>query len=299
VRTPINIPILEVQPALTAAELQGQYVRRNTVTWTDFSSSPSARKYNVRKGADLINGTVLKPGEVFSTNDVLGVRSAGNGWKEANAYESGTVVPQYGGGVCQLSTTLYNAVVKADLEIVFRRNHSMPVTYIKEGLDATINSVGNIIDFQFKNNTLGDIIVIAYTTSNNRLYFEIWGLPFATTEYDEIRLTSELVSTTSPSGEPVQLIVPVGTEKPDGTLMKEGDAGIIIVAPRKGYVYQSYKNYYKNGTLVKKEKLAVSTYKAFQGEIWSCPAPETPTPPYFEIEPEPLPTDTPAPTAVP
>ena len=67
----------------------------------------------------------------------------------------------YGGGVCQLSSTLYNAIVKADLEVVYRRNHSMPVSYVKEGLDATINSVGNIIDFKFKNNTAGDIIVIA------------------------------------------------------------------------------------------------------------------------------------------
>lgn len=274
-KTPIDIPIIVTQPTLTAAELQGQYVLRASAT-TDFSTSTSERKYNVRKGAGLINGAVLKPGDVFSTNDTLGVRSTSNGWKMANAYESGAVVPQAGGGVCQLSTTLYNAIVKGDLEVVYRRNHSMPVHYVKEGLDATINSVGNIIDFKFKNNTSSDIVIIGYT-SGNKLTFEVWGIPFATTEYDEIKLTSSLVSTESAPGEPVEIIVPVGTEKANGSLMVAGET-YVAVTPRKGYVYQSYKNYYLAGTLVKKEKLAVSTYKAFQGEIWICPPEETPLP---------------------
>ena len=295
VSTPINIPVTVSEPSVTAATLQGQYVLRASAT-TDFSSSTSERKYNVRKGAGLINGTVIKPGDTFSTNDTLGVRSTGNGWKMANAYESGAVVPQAGGGVCQLSTTLYNAIVKGDLEVVYRRNHSMPVHYVKEGLDATINSVGNVIDFQFKNNTTADIIIIGYTVGN-KLTFEVWGIPFATTEYDEIKLTSALVSTNSISGDPVEIEVPVGTEKADGSLMVAGET-YIAVAARKGYVYQSYKNYYKAGVLVRKEKLAVSTYKAFQGEIWICPGEETPTPEYFEVTPEPIPTDT-VPTAVP
>ncbi|HWQ06164.1 MAG TPA: VanW family protein [Feifaniaceae bacterium] len=290
VTTPVEIPVTETQPTVTRASLEGKYVLRASAT-TNFSSSTSARKYNVRKGAGLINGTVLKPGETFSTNDTLGTRTKSNGWKEANAYESGTVVPQYGGGVCQLSTTLYNAVVKADMEIVYRRNHSMPVTYVDKGLDATINSVGNEIDFQFKNNTLGDIVIFGYTTENNRLYFEIWGLPFATTEYDEIKLTSDRVSTTSPDGDEITVEVPVGTEKADGTLMVEGET-YQAIARRDGYVYQSYKNYYLAGVFVRKEKLALSTYKAFAGEIWTCLV-ATPEP---EITPEPLPTDEPTPT---
>ena len=282
--TPINIPIIDTQPTVIASTLQGSFVMRASAT-TDFSSSTSARKYNVKKGAGLINGKVLAPGDVFSTNDTLGTRTSSNGWKTANAYESGAVVPQAGGGVCQLSTTLYNAIVKADLEVVSRRNHSMPVHYIKEGLDATINSVGNIIDFQFKNNTTSDIIIIGYTESN-KLTFEVWGVPFATTEYDEIKLSSARVSTTEPAGEPIEMEVPVGTEKADGSLMVAGET-YVAVTPRKGYVYQSYKNYYLAGTLVKKEKLAVSSYKAFQGEIWICPGEITPVP---EITPEPIPS---------
>lgn len=298
VKTPIQIPVVETQPSITKESLSGLYVKRGEQT-TDFSTSTSSRKYNVRKGAGLINGTVLEPGETFSTNDTLGVRSLSNGWKEASAYESGAVVPQAGGGVCQLSTTLYNAAVKADLEIVYRRNHSMPVHYIDMGLDATINSVGNVIDFKFKNNTTSDIIIIAYTTSSNKLTFQVWGRPFDTDEYDEIKLTSKLVSTNSAGGDPVELEVAVGTEKADGSLMVAGET-YVAITPRKGYVYQSYKNYYKDGTLVKSEKLAVSTYTAFQGEIWICPAAETPTPEYIEDTPDVwTDTSTPVPTAAP
>ncbi len=298
VKTPIQIPVVETQPSITKESLSGLYVKRGEQT-TDFSSSTSSRKYNVRKGAGLINGTVLEPGETFSTNDTLGVRSLSNGWKEASAYESGAVVPQAGGGVCQLSTTLYNAAVKADLEIVYRRNHSMPVHYIDMGLDATINSVGNVIDFKFKNNTTSDIIIIAYTTSSNKLTFQVWGRPFDTDEYDEIKLTSKLVSTNSAGGDPVELEVAVGTEKADGSLMVAGET-YVAITPRKGYVYQSYKNYYKDGSLVKSEKLAVSTYTAFQGEIWICPAAETPTPEYIEDTPDVwTDTSTPVPTAAP
>jgi len=281
VKTPIEIPVLVVEPTITKTSLQGQFVLRASAT-TDFSSSDSNRKYNVRKGAGMINGTVLLPGDTFSANGVLGTRTKSNGWKVAHAYVQGAIEEQYGGGVCQLSSTLYNAIVKADLEVVYRRNHSMPVSYVKEGLDATINSVGNIIDFKFKNNTAGDIIVIGYTTSSNKLVFEIWGLPFDTTEYDEIKLTSSLVAKSNPPGDPVIIEVPVGTEKPNGTLMVPGEE-YVAVAPRKEYIYQSYKNYYLDGELVRKEKLAVSTYKAFQGEIWYCLPEETP---------EPLPTDT-------
>ena len=286
--TPVEIPVLETQPVVTKEMLSAQYVKRASAT-TDFSSSSSDRKYNVRKGAGMITGTILKPGEEFSTNDALGTRTISNGWKSANAYESGAVVPQAGGGVCQLSTTLYNAVVKGDLEVVYRRNHSMPVAYVDEGLDATINSVGNIIDFKFKNNTDSDIVIFAYTTDNKKLTFEIWGVPFATTEYDEIKLSSKLVETYNPEGETVRIEVPEGTEKPNGSLMAMGEE-YVAVASRKGYKYQSYKNYYKNGTLVRSEALASSTYKAYAGEIWVVPMTDVTLPdglitpdPYFPV----------------
>ncbi|MBR0356322.1 MAG: VanW family protein, partial [Clostridia bacterium] len=159
----IPLPIHDLEPSITREMLQSKFVLRGSYT-TSFSDSTKNRKYNIRFGAEKINGTILKPGDVFSANETLGTRTRKNGWKNAGAYESGEVVQQAGGGVCQLSSTLYNAALYADMEIVERRNHSMPVHYVDRGRDATINSIGNIIDFKFRNNTSSDVIIMAYTT---------------------------------------------------------------------------------------------------------------------------------------
>lgn len=262
---------------------------------TSFKGSSSSRIFNIQKGADLINGTKLAPGETFSTNDTLGVRTLSRGWKEANAYVSGTTEIQAGGGVCQLSSTLYNAAVKADLKIVSRRNHSMPVSYIDKGLDATINSVGNMIDFKFSNNTDNDIVIFSWTEGKN-VYFKIYRVEFDTDEYDEIRLTAEKIETLYPDGEMEVILDPTlepGTEEID-------------VATQNGAIYQSYKHYYKDGKLVRTEKLALSTYKAFNGSKRVGPDPvyvdpatgtvvETPDPniPVITDPPEILPTPEP------
>lgn len=282
--TPIAIP-LQASPSISP---DAQVTFLSTSAETSFSGSSSNRIYNIQKGADLINGYVLKPGETFSTNGVLGTRTLANGWKMANAYVSGTTEEQAGGGVCQLSSTLYNAVVKADLEIVSRRNHSMPVSYMRKGLDATINSVGNIIDFKFKNNTDSDVVIFAWT-SGKTLHFKLYRCEFATDEYDEIRLTSEKIDTIYPSGEMVEELdptLPVGSEE-------------IVVERKNGERWQSYKNYYKDGKLVKTEKLAVSTYSAFDGKKLVGPSPSpTLTPsntPEPAVTPAPIPSDTPAP----
>lgn len=282
--TPIAIP-LQASPSISP---DAQVTFLSTSAETSFSGSSSNRIYNIQKGADLINGYVLKPGETFSTNGVLGTRTLANGWKMANAYVSGTTEEQAGGGVCQLSSTLYNAVVKADLEIVSRRNHSMPVSYMRKGLDATINSVGNIIDFKFKNNTDSDVVIFAWT-SGKTLHFKLYRCEFATDEYDEIRLTSEKINTIYPSGEMVEELdptLPVGSEE-------------IVVERKNGERWQSYKNYYKDGKLVKTEKLAVSTYSAFDGKKLVGPSPSpTLTPsntPEPAVTPVPVPSDTPAP----
>lgn len=282
--TPIAIP-LQASPSISP---DAQVTFLSTSAETSFSGSSSNRIYNIQKGADLINGYVLKPGETFSTNGVLGTRTLANGWKMANAYVSGTTEEQAGGGVCQLSSTLYNAVVKADLEIVSRRNHSMPVSYMRKGLDATINSVGNIIDFKFKNNTDSDVVIFAWT-SGKTLHFKLYRCEFATDEYDEIRLTSEKINTIYPSGEMVEELdptLPVGSEE-------------IVVERKNGERWQSYKNYYKDGKLVKTEKLAVSTYSAFDGKKLVGPSPSpTLTPsntPEPAVTPAPIPSDAPSP----
>ena len=265
----------ESHASVTLEDVKAKYVLRKSFT-TKYSKSNKNRKENIRHGAmDLLTGTIVKPGEVFSMNSCLGVRKNDGHWKLATAYQAGKHVPEYGGGVCQISSTLYNCAVMADMEIVFRQNHSMPVDYVDRGSDATINSVGNIIDFKFKNSSKSDIIIIA-NADGKTLTIEIWGIPIiedSNGAYDEIIIPKpEKIKTIKPSG---QVEYEVDPSKPVG--YKEQ-----TVKNRDGAVYESKKEYYLNGKLVKTEKLATSTYKAYAAKYIvgpsATPEPETPAP---------------------
>ena len=249
----ISIPIHDLEPSITREMLQSKFVLRGAYT-TSFSDSTKNRKYNIRFGAEKINGIILKPGDVFSTNDTLGKRTRKNGWKNAGAYEGGEVVQQPGGGVCQLSSTLYNAALYADMEIVERRNHSMPVHYVDRGRDATINSIGNIIDFKFRNNTSSDVIIMAYTTGNT-LHMEIYGVPMEGEEYDRIEIRTKQTSSTSIKTEYTYL-----PDKP--TSYKK-----TTVKGSKGYKVRTYKDYYLGDTLVKTDDLGLSVYNMFPKKV--------------------------------
>jgi vancomycin resistance protein YoaR len=271
----IEAVVTESHASVTLDDLKAKYVLRATFT-TKYSKSNKNRKENIRHGAmDLLTGTIVKSGEVFSMNACLGVRKNDGHWKMATAYQQGKHVPEYGGGVCQISSTLYNCAVKADMEIVFRQNHSMYVDYVDRGSDATINSVGNIIDFKFKNSSKSDIIIIA-NADGKTLTVEIWGIPIIEDSdgaYDEIRIPKpEKTRTIKPNGE---ILYTVDPNKPVGYKEKVSDR-------RDGAVYESVKEYYLNGKLVKTEKLATSTYKAYSGEYIvgpdATPQPETPIP---------------------
>ena len=249
----ISIPIHDLEPTITQEMLQSKFVLRGSYT-TSFSDSTKNRKYNIRFGAEKINGIILKPGDVFSANDTLGTRTRKNGWKNAGAYESGEVVQQAGGGVCQLSSTLYNAALYADMEIVERRNHSMPVHYVDRGRDATINSVGNIIDFKFRNNTSSDVIIMAYT-DGNILHMEIYGVPFETDEYDRIEIRTKQRGSVS-----IKTVYEYDDSKP-------ASYSKTITKGSKGYTVQTYKDYYLGQTLVKTDDLGISKYTMFPKKV--------------------------------
>ena len=117
---------------------------------TDFSSSAAGRATNVKNACSLINGSVIYPGEQFSVYEAISPITTDNGYQIAGAYENGQVVDSVGGGVCQVATTLYNAVIRAELDIVQRYNHSMIVSYVKPSDDAAI--AGTYKDLKFKNN---------------------------------------------------------------------------------------------------------------------------------------------------
>src|SRR5574344_1927690 len=140
---------------------------------TSFATSNYNRSTNIILASREINGFVLMPGETFSYNQVVGQRTSAAGFKEAPAYSSGKVVQEIGGGICQVSSTLYNAVLYSNLEIVERSNHAFKPSYVKPGLDATVSWGGP--DFKFKNNRNYPIKIVCDTSGKN-VHMYIYGL---------------------------------------------------------------------------------------------------------------------------
>ncbi len=177
---------------------------------TDFSTSAAGRAKNVKNGAEKLNGTVLYPGDTLSVYEAVSPFDEANGYALAGSYENGTTVETYGGGICQVSTTLYNAVMRAELEIVTRAAHSMIVNYVEPSMDAAI--AGTAKDFQFKNNKETPVYIEGYT-SGGMLYFNIYGKETRDPNRKVI-YQSEVTSQTDPVTEYVtDASLPVGTIK--------------------------------------------------------------------------------------
>ena len=160
---------------------------------TNYNARDTDRTTNLRLAAEKINGTVLMPGETFSYNTVVGERTIAAGYKEAAMYQNGEVVDGLGGGICQISTTLYNAVLYSNLEIVERRNHQFVPSYASAGRDATV--VYGSIDFRFKNTR--NPVKILCTVSGGVAKCEIYGLK-ENPDYD-VEITSRVTQTTATS----------------------------------------------------------------------------------------------------
>ena len=159
---------------------------------TRYVTSNKNRTTNLRLAANKINGTVIMPGETFSFNKIVGKRTIEAGYKDAAIYQDGKVVDGLAGGICQISSTLFNAVVYANLEITERRNHQFVPSYVTAGRDATV--VYGAQDFKFKN-TRNYPIKIICSVNNGIAKFDIYGLK-ESNEY-EVVITSKVTSRTS------------------------------------------------------------------------------------------------------
>ncbi len=163
-----TIPVTITQPTITEAVLKERLFRDTLArTATNLNEGNAPRTNNVRLAAKAINGTILNPGDVFSYNTVVGERTQARGYQEAHAYSGGKIIDEFGGGVCQPSSTLYMAVLRADLEVVERHNHSFTVSYTPLGEDATVD-YGNL-DFRFANNTAYPIKILAEQTDGQMI----------------------------------------------------------------------------------------------------------------------------------
>lgn len=214
---------------------------------TDYSSSTSDRCNNVQTAAGRINGTILYPGQTFSTVRVIKDRTEANGYKAAPEYSGGKVVSGVGGGVCQVSTTLYNAVINAELQVVERSPHSMVVHYVNVSRDAAIS--GNYKDLKFKNNTKSPVYIAA-SANGGILSFKIYGEE-TRNKNRKISFESEIVEEKHPEGE----VVTVDTTKPSG--YRE-----ITQSAHTGYNAKLWKIIYINGVEKKRVLVNTSSYNA-------------------------------------
>lgn len=214
---------------------------------TSYGTSSAARANNVKTAATYINGTVVYPGKTFSVVKTIKDRTEANGYQPAPEYSSGSVVVGVGGGVCQVSTTLYNAVINAELEIVERSPHSMVVSYVDVSRDAAIS--GNYKDFKFKNNT--DVpVYIAASADGATLSFRIYGEE-TRPENRKIEFESKIIEKLEP-GDP---ITSVDNTKPTGYRAVTQSAHI-------GYKAELWKVVYVDGKESDRVRLNTSSYGA-------------------------------------
>ncbi len=162
---PVRVPYYTAPPTATEQQLKDKLFANTLASYsTSYGGSTSNRRANVARAASLINGKVLAPGEVFSFNDTVGRRTTANGFYTAKEYINGKSVDGIGGGTCQVSSTLYSAVLYADMTIVERLNHMMAVGYIPLGQDATVSDSG--VDFKFKNSSDYPVKISAYANGS-------------------------------------------------------------------------------------------------------------------------------------
>ncbi len=238
-----TIPAVITYPELSYAQLEAEYLDTVIGTFSsDYSTSSANRKTNIHLASEKINSVSLNPGEVFSFNKVVGPRNEANGYKIAQVYTNNKVVDGIGGGICQVSSTLYNAVVLADLEIVFRRNHSLPVSYVPLGRDATV-SYGSI-DFEFKNNKETPV----------KLEVICDGSTITVNVYGRKKYIKDIAIETRITGS-----IPYTTEEIKDDTMYEGETNTVEEGAN-GTKTEAYKIIRENGVEVSRTLLAKSSY---------------------------------------
>lgn len=233
-------------------------------SFSTVSTNSADGNHNMALALSKVNGTVLQPGQVFSYNRTIGnSTTAAGGWRKAGALLNGETVMEYGGGICQASTTVYGAALRADMEITTRYNHRWPSSYVPIGQDATV-SYGSL-DFCFRNNS-GSPIYIWANMSGATLTVKFYGKP--SNEWDSIEIVSQKTETVA---------APETIYQDDPTL----DAGTQKqkIQSRNGSRATATAVYYKNGQVVKRKALHSSYYRPVQGIVLvgSKPAP-APTP---------------------
>lgn len=219
---------------------------------TTFSTHQSNRSFNIKLACRRISGTILPVGKVFSMDGALGPRTVENGYKEAPVIFKNEFIPGAGGGVCQVTTTLYGAVLKSDMEVVERRHHSMPLGYVEPGQDATIAE--GYIDFKFKNDRDYPVCIYAFV-EGNKLETRLYGKKKP--NHHVIKISSRVVEEIFPEDE--EYII--DDSVPDGEVVVEREARVGM----KVIVYKEKYNSY--GELLDLEKISEDVYRPIKSQV--------------------------------
>lgn len=240
----VKIPLKITTPNITTNKIGTEAFPDLLATYTtSFSTSNVNRTTNIKLSSNKINGVVLMPGEEFSYNKVVGQRTAAKGYKSAPVYVGGKVVNDIGGGICQVSSTLYNTALRANLEIVKRSNHRFATGYVPLSTDATVSWGGP--EFIFKNSRKYPIKIVS-TVTGGKVKVDIYGCK-EEVEYD-VTIQSVTLQTISMKTEyRTNTSLPAGTTK---TVQKG----------HPGYKSKAYRILKLNGNVISKQLLSTDTY---------------------------------------
>lgn len=248
----MEVNVQTIDPEVTESDFESKFGLITTAV-TNASSSNKNRLTNLQLACAAINGYCVEPGATFSFNEVVGQRTSKRGYKKATVYQSGEIAEDIGGGVCQVSTTLWNAAMKANCEIVEWHEHSRPVSYVDRGKDATVNWGSQ--DMKFKNTSSYPMYLICYVTENKRVYCEIYGELFPDGKY--ITIEAKTTQRIDP-GEPEYVYNP---------LLFEGET-VTITEARTGYRAEAYRVYWNaDGTEIRRDLLVKAYYKPARATI--------------------------------
>lgn len=240
----VNVTLIEKKARITLEALQAEGIDRKIIEFTtSFSTSAAGRAYNVTAAANTLNNTLLKPGDIFDYAKIISDTEKKYGFREAPVIFQGKLIPGIGGGICQVSSTLYNAVLRTGIKIVERRNHSLPVSYLPIGQDATF-SEGNI-NFRFQNTT-GKSLLIRTEVKNRELTVKLFGTMDKSVQYD---IESNTVKVLEPA---IKYVINSSLPAGSREVLSEG---------KQGFIVETYRIKSKNGQTIEKKRVSRDTYQ--------------------------------------
>ncbi|HEY9059946.1 MAG TPA: VanW family protein [Pseudobacteroides sp.] len=249
------LPVIFSKPEITANDIQNNLFKDTlssfNTRFTTGNTNDANRGVNIRLSIAKINGKILAPGEVFSFNDTVGERTKAGGYKEAHTYVAGQIVDGVGGGICQVSTTLYNAVLYSDLEVVRRSNHQFTVSYVPYGRDAAVSFPD--VDLKFKNSTKWPLKINCWVSKDNVIYFTLIGKNDTPTK--QVILNTKTIKKIEPSVKNIN----------DPT-MNEGTTSV-VKSGGNGYIIDTYKIVKVDNKVIKDSKIHTSYYRPLTREV--------------------------------